>query len=121
HRPADVPTLATDCRRPGLAVQPTTAARNQIVRYAVIGPPDAVYAVAVDAVDVRRGPDGTLDAVAPRPDVTAQAASVPGRLKDCKAAGAFRVAVPAGDHTVALLRLVGERAQLVASHPLRVT
>jgi hypothetical protein len=115
------PSLATSCTTPALAVEPTSVARHALVRFKVTGPSDQVYALAVDAAGIRRNPDGTYTALPPSPGVPVQAASRPGRLKNCAASGAFRVLVPAGPHTLRVFRLSGDRAEQVASRPLRVT
>ncbi len=94
------PHLATSCTTPGLALSSSVVKQRAVVRYSVTGPSEAEYAVAVDATRLDPPSANSLFPVA----VGGQLLATAHRLRECKGADRFRVALPPGEHRVVLFR-----------------
>ncbi|MCA1823238.1 MAG: hypothetical protein ABR520_04505 [Mycobacteriales bacterium] len=105
-----VPDVAPDCARAAIHLSRTTIRSGGDIRYAVVGPPQATYQLAVDATGFRRDASGGLQ---PQPspglrDTAASSASTSFQMPSCKHIGTFGVPLEVGMHTVRLFRLVGD-------------
>ena len=106
------PRLVTSCTTPGLALSSSVVKSRAVVRYSVTGPSESEYAVAVDATRLDPPSAGSPFPVA----VGGQLLATAPRLRSCKGADRFRVALPPGEHRVVLFR----NGRAAATQPLTV-
>ena len=111
--------LTTSCTTPAFALSAAESAPRRPVRWAMTGPDEGVYVLAIDTADFARNANGTYSPLpaAGVPKEEIQAASRPTRLgPECRESGTFSiVSVPPGRHTVTMFRLTTDRAEKLSS------
>jgi hypothetical protein len=98
HSGRSGPTLATSCTTPGIALSSVTTGGGNAISYAITGPAEGTYVVAVDATTVTVQGDGVI--ATPK---GAFGASIHQGLKGCAANGTLPT-LATGPHTVLLFR-----------------
>jgi hypothetical protein len=113
------PSLTTSCTTPAFSLSSTSPVRGDTVRWAATGPAKTHFLITLGITRLEHVPQlGHLHAV-PEPGhnaaTTQQVVPTTTLPSDCKANGAFSVAVPSGTYTVTMFRLTGTGATLVGT------
>lgn len=122
-RRASPVALKTSCTTPAFALSTHSVHQRDPLRYALTGPADGTYVLAVDIATFTRTPAGRLVPV-PDPGVPLDQVQAPAQtsgLPNCKGNSYFGVLVPPGQHVVRLFRIEPAAVVVVDSQQLTVT